>query len=851
MRNLKRALSLAVASVMLLGMMVVGTGASYKDVTSANNQEAIEVLQAVGIMSGDDQGNFNPDQNVTRNEMAVVMSNLMDYRVASYKGTSPFTDVPEWAEPYVAACWTNGITAGYSATIYGGSDTVTTAQAALMLMKALGYFQYQSDFEDDWQLAVVKQGNKIDLFDDVDAGVREPMTRNELAQLVLNTLESGTVEADSDVTKVEAGDVKVETGSVKYNYLTSSKSYATAISSAKTGTGSATSNTSGSIIELGEKLYQGDLKKDDTAYSGFNAPANKWTYKAVEVGTYAEEADYVFVGTTKSKTVYSAVGKDAAKNYDWAVYLDGDRAVKAVEKTDDNGNKYTEYETDTSLVFTQAAVVANDSADLKGTGRGTTTYVYVDDDTKDIVVCIVSTYGAEITKVEDGTIYIDDDDLDFDIEGYEEEQTIIYTKSYDGSDWTIEEVLGVAEYVEGNVDQVKDVDTVIIDGTTYKYNTTVAAGDKIGIDSYDQTVGFYLDKQGHIVVIDDAVESGDYAYVISMGQETDKYGSSDITIYAKLALADGTVVKVEVDDDDYAQEGGKDSLKATADKFNVSYGTTTRPGSIVTYDVDDGVYSLTWKADAEAGKLVIDNGTTAIKFKNSVAYGDANTTYLYCDDYDDDEYTAYVGYKSVPDIEGDNANVAIYTKNGVAKFVFVMNADTKASAEDIVFVIGRTSEKPIKSAAGTYYEYKAVVKGETTVIRVKQGSSAETEYWNAMSGKSDKSVLVFAGLTENSKGLVTDLEAWDYNDEDLKYNTYTGTKRLSSAGLVGFGYISSSNDYNVWLGADDDAIVSYYEATGNTLGATGSINSLKTDTDDIAHVITDEGTIIAILVEDI
>ena len=43
MRNLKRALSLALASVMLLGMMVVGTSASYADVTSKQNQEAIEV----------------------------------------------------------------------------------------------------------------------------------------------------------------------------------------------------------------------------------------------------------------------------------------------------------------------------------------------------------------------------------------------------------------------------------------------------------------------------------------------------------------------------------------------------------------------------------------------------------------------------------------------------------------------------------------------------------------------------------------------------------------------------------------------------------------------------------------
>ena len=38
MRNLKRALSLALASVMLLGMMVVGTSASYPDVTSKNNE---------------------------------------------------------------------------------------------------------------------------------------------------------------------------------------------------------------------------------------------------------------------------------------------------------------------------------------------------------------------------------------------------------------------------------------------------------------------------------------------------------------------------------------------------------------------------------------------------------------------------------------------------------------------------------------------------------------------------------------------------------------------------------------------------------------------------------------------
>ena len=84
MRNLKRALSLALASIMVMGLMVVGTGASYVDVSSEQNQEAIEVLQAVGVMVGDDEGNFNPDKNVTRNEMAVVMSNLLDLKVEDF-----------------------------------------------------------------------------------------------------------------------------------------------------------------------------------------------------------------------------------------------------------------------------------------------------------------------------------------------------------------------------------------------------------------------------------------------------------------------------------------------------------------------------------------------------------------------------------------------------------------------------------------------------------------------------------------------------------------------------------------------------------------------------------------------
>ena len=57
MRNLKRALRLALASVMLMGMMVVGTSAaSFPDVDSNDNIEAIDVLETVGVMIGNENG---------------------------------------------------------------------------------------------------------------------------------------------------------------------------------------------------------------------------------------------------------------------------------------------------------------------------------------------------------------------------------------------------------------------------------------------------------------------------------------------------------------------------------------------------------------------------------------------------------------------------------------------------------------------------------------------------------------------------------------------------------------------------------------------------------------------------
>ena len=368
MRNLKRALSLAVASVMLLGMMVVGTGA-YDDVTASHNEEAIAVMEAAGIMIGDDAGNFNPDQKVTRNQMAVVMCNVLGYEAPDYAGVAPFTDVPAWAESFVSACYANGIVAGVSATEYNGEGTVTAAEAGLMLMKALGWFAFGSDFGDDWQLAVVTKASEIDLFDGMKVNARTPLTRNDVAQLVLNALEATKVKGTMSGTtgSVTAGDVKVELqGTVNYNKLYSEAAYAQTIKA-------------DNYVQLGEDLFDGDLVKT-AGYvpNGYGAPSVKWEFDNEEVGKFAIDPEKVYT-----------------------VDFDADELADLVD---------ADYNFNNVDVYVNGGITALDADDVAGRDyKGTIVELYSTHATNDKVITdivIKQGYLAKVTEEDDKNIFV-------------------------------------------------------------------------------------------------------------------------------------------------------------------------------------------------------------------------------------------------------------------------------------------------------------------------------------------------------------------------------------------------------------------------------------------------------------
>lgn len=736
MRNLKRALSLALASVMVLGMTVVGTGASYTDVTSKQNQEAIEVLQAVGIMVGDDNGNFNPDQKVTRNEMAVVMSNLMDYRAATYAGTSPFTDVPSWAEPYVAACWNNGITSGYTKTTYGGSDTVTTSQAALMLMKALGYFQYQSDFDSDWQFAVIKQAGKIDLFDDVDSGVREAMTRNDLAQLVLNALEAGTVEADDNTINVSAGGATVQAGKVSYNYITSSKSYATAIDDREAT--SSTNATKGSIVELGEKLYSGDLKKADNG-DNFGRPGSTWTYKSTEIGKYADSADGEWTAKVTNKALYNAAGSDAYDNYKWTVYRNG-----AELATDTRSDGEITSHAGREYAFTIDKSTKTSSERVLTSGEGVLTQVFVDSDKKTAVLSLIDTGVAKVTKVtEDNGKYevtvsfktkvtkaaedkqkklvfselTPDTKFTTDVK-LAKDDVVVYTASAQSGEI---ESMAKAKTVAGKVTGQKDADYTTIDGTSYTYNFAytgdkddakfIGSGvynledsQKNGNPSVDKDATLYLDAYGYMVAFEGKTSTAeDYLFIKSL----DNSFQTDVS--AKVVFFDGTQKTVDLDQLTHKVNG----KTKTEDVVWTDGGNANNIEANKVYKYTEGSSYDLEEVDASDVKAAtaakISNKNPSISGTGDKIVTDSQTVFV-----DVKNNKTWTGYKNVSN--KTNASViAVYNSDNVAEIVFIYGPFSGSANDDDFVILKGTGVEAVKDSKNkTVYRFTSAydVNGE-------------------------------------------------------------------------------------------------------------------------------------------
>lgn len=72
-----------------------GTGVKYNDVWRISDEAMpyVDLLTRLGIVSGDDKGNFNPTANITRAEMAVMMNKTYDLLTNELANTGEITEI--------------------------------------------------------------------------------------------------------------------------------------------------------------------------------------------------------------------------------------------------------------------------------------------------------------------------------------------------------------------------------------------------------------------------------------------------------------------------------------------------------------------------------------------------------------------------------------------------------------------------------------------------------------------------------------------------------------------------------------------------------------------------------------
>ena len=643
MRNLKRTLSLALASVMLVGMMSVGASAvNASDFTDADeivNKDAVSTMTALGIINGKEDGSyFDPTGNVTRAEMAkmlcVAINGGVD-PVLGVKDTPTFTDIKgTWAESYIEYCAANGIIAGRGNNKFDPTGTVSATEAAKMLLGVLGYSAEKSGLVgNDWAINTNVLANQNGLYKNLsNLNANTLLTRDNAAQMIYNALDADMVELNA------AG-----------NYTTSQYSY-TGTESVVTGTervwvltikenNCTDSGIKAAVDALSGSVYNSRSDADETVKEVAGAEFNKVKYALEQktqnvygentVTKYADETmghKYLSL-ITDGDAVLTDVEKDSKGTY--TLYMNGITTKGQYTKVEgdysnligqkvevlykDRENVYGVYaSTDSSLIVESTAgkvgTLSNNEVKIDGTtykvdSNVTTTALYTgklidglnvggnkaaavkaydnDDNGKIDTVVYVPFTAAKVTYVGEKSFNTDvNTNVKFeDVNAYDDMAKNDYVIKSDAANTVDDTDTYVLAETVKGKIEATKSNSVRIDGTWYNYVTTTPDKDL----ALDSTVKAAV-LNGYIVkseVVTASHELKDYALIVNTAKDIN--GEQ-----AKLLFADGTT-KVVTTDVAYDGKSGRAGI-----------------GDLVTYEVKKGEYVLTKAETSDKDKAGFD-----------------------------------------------------------------------------------------------------------------------------------------------------------------------------------------------------------------------------------------------------
>ena len=780
---MKKLLALVLALVMSMSLVTI-SNAAFKDADSIDYKEAVDVMNAVGVFIGDEKGNFNAKENLTREQAAKIIAylELGEKAADALVGSATFTDVAatRWSAGFVSYCAQAGVVAGYDGK-FDPAGQLTALQFGKMLLVEIGYDAKAAGMVGtDWAINTSKLMATTSLMKGIDGSVNQVLTREKAAQMTLNALKTPTVEYTTKGSSVTVNGAEINFGASVPTYVTNTIAKEQTISKDKL------TNSGEYTIELGEKLYK-DLKLVKDTTDAFERPTHEWYLKTTKIGAYAEAADLEYTAAVKVGTIYSDLGLSKGINRaKTTVYEDGARVTGGADDYD---------------------IVKGDITNKFG-GNGAQTFVYYDDDAQSVTIVIINTYVAKIaavraaTTTKDAYVVLNTGDSftkptsavgNYETDAFAKDDIVAYTYSKKSGDDGVQSMY-LTEKVTGVMSGYTTEGSVTVSGT--KYNANTASKTKIAAFSATvdkgSDISVYLDKYGYGLYVD-ADTSAEYAVVLNYKNNA---GDFNDTKKAELLFTDGTTKTVEVNLPDLNNDGTPDE-ECTTGNFEHHEDSKINKYDIVSYTVDsDKVYTLTLVADAydgnAGGSFVLENGKNEFSLVKKTVVGgsttpnvanvagakqttsaDGKTIFLVADTSGKKvSYSVYEGFANVPTIKhngGAAGAVAVFmnsTSNGSpAKVVFIeknarmtMTTDNK----DVVFIKGSSSVgSSYTTALGTYFEYDAFVNGKEDTVKVTTAVGSDTLVYGP--SYDTKGLLVLA----NCEGYVNASNP-TYGD-DMKY----------------------------------------------------------------------------------
>lgn len=165
--------------------------------TSETNDTPIDKLNELGLFKGTDNG-YELDKTLTRAEMCALISRILVNAEDSDEVSIDYTDVSKnfWAYKDIAKLTANGIINGFEDNSFRPDEEVTAEQLAAMLTRATGHSSLAEN-TDVWYESIMKLAEDYGITKNVEFLENSPISRGQAVTMYYNALNLPIIQVES------------------------------------------------------------------------------------------------------------------------------------------------------------------------------------------------------------------------------------------------------------------------------------------------------------------------------------------------------------------------------------------------------------------------------------------------------------------------------------------------------------------------------------------------------------------------------------------------------------------------------------------------------------------------------